>query len=589
MGPENAYLDDDGQAEDLVALILKEWRKLDPPLALAALLGAMLAAWNGYLRSAKHAAEAANRAKSEFVATVSHEIRTPLNAIAGMLELVQNESMDRDDVQKCLRIAHHSAQALLGLVGDILDVSKMEHGKLSLAPEHADLAALAHAAVGVFEGLARGKGIALLLHIGENARVAVQVDPARFKQVLSNLVSNAVKFTHTGHVDVRMDARPADDAHLTVTIEVVDTGIGIDAADKRDLFAPYTQTDDGARVAGGTGLGLSIARRLARLMGGTLQLEGARGAGCTARFTFVAARMPARPGNSEAAARISNAGSPLRALVVDDNAATRMLLRKQLERLGHCVVQAGSGNAAWRLWRPGLYDLVVTDCNMTHGSGYALARRIRRGEAHHGVPHCTIWAYTANAQESETERCRQAGMDACLFKPLTLDGLRRHLAQQLPRAGARSGTWREEPRFDLGAVAALADGDAPLTERFLAELLDANERDGAALVEALRTRSPGAIKGVLHAMSGVARMVAATSLANACTAAQHALGNETTVDSGAPAGDGLAASGATLDHGGAIDRAGPPCKAVLDELSALSNSVRRWLDTAPPDDTDYDD
>lgn len=592
LGPDDAYFDDDGQAEALVTLAVKEWRNLDPSTAAIAVLGAMLTAWNGYLRSARRAAESANRAKSDFVATISHEIRTPLNAIAGMLELAQNRTLAPDDVQECLHIAHCSAQALLGLIGNVLDVEKIEHGKLTLAPEDTDLVELTQGAVRIFEGLAHGKGIALRLRVSENARVAVQVDRGRFKQVVSNLVSNAVKFTHAGHVEVRVDARPADEAHLAVTIEVVDTGMGIEAADQRKVFAPYTQTYGGARVPGGTGLGLCIAQRLARLMGGTLKLEGARGVGCTARFAFVAARARLPASSSEVPPHSDGAASPLRALVVDDNAATRTLLRKQLERLGHRVVQAGSGNSAWRLWRAGLYDLVVTDCSMVDGSGYALARRIRDCEAHRRRLPCTIWAYTANAQHSEVERCRQAGMDACLFKPVTLEGLRQKLAQRLPCAQPISGACREDPGFDLGTIAALADGDATLAERFLAELLDANERDGAALEDALRAQSPRAVKAVLHAISGVARMVAATSLANACMAAQDALDSGTAVDTGTdinldtPAGDRRADPSARPDTGAANDPAEAPCRAVLEELAALSRSVRVWLDTAP-DDSDY--
>jgi signal transduction histidine kinase/CheY-like chemotaxis protein/HPt (histidine-containing phosphotransfer) domain-containing protein len=590
MGPDEAYFDEDGQAAALVTLVLKEWRSLDPSTAVMAVLGAMLTAWNGYLRSARRAAESANRAKSDFVATVSHEIRTPLNAIAGMLELAQSGTLKPDDVQECLHIAHGSAQGLLALIGDVLDVERIEHDTLTLAPEHADLMELTQGTVRVFEGLAHGKGIGLRLRTNENARVAVQIDRGRFKQIVSNLVSNAIKFTHAGHVEVRVDARPADKARLAVTIEVADTGVGIDAADQRDVFAPYTQTSEGARVPGGAGLGLCIAQRLARLMGGTLTLEGAQGVGCTARFAFVAARGPGTARHDEAPPHPSNAGSPLRALVVDDNAATRTLLRKQLERLGHRVVQAGSGNSAWRLWRAGLYDLVVTDCSMVDGSGYSLARRIRQCEALHRRFHCTIWAYTANAQHSEIERCRQAGMDACLFKPVTLEGLRQHLAQRTPCARPISGPWREEPLFDLGAIAALADGDAALAERFLAELLDANERDGAALEDALRTHSPRAIKPVLHAISGVARMVAATSLANTCVAAQDALDScaanstATNISLGTPAADHMADCRVCPDTGTTLDQAEAPCKAVLDELVALSRSVRLWLDTAPADD-----
>ncbi|WP_066639393.1 ATP-binding protein [Bordetella sp. H567] len=563
------YGDDSGAAW-IGALLQEQWMLLDPVLGASMLAGTMLAGWNSHLRrqiarrqrrehalqAAARSAESACRAKSDFLAIASHEIRTPLHAVAGMLELGLQEAAAGQDVQDHLRVAHGAAQGLLDLVRDILDLDKMDRGKLELLPQRANLRVLAESAVQLFHGMARDKGLALRFEVDQDADADVMVDAMRFRQILSNLLSNAVKFTETGHVAVSLRARRTGVGRLAATVTVTDTGMGISTADQQKLFAPYTQTREGARVHGGSGLGLSIARRLAALMGGTLRLQSAPGQGCTVSFDFDAEILPAPAGALDACRPGMGTDAPLQILAVDDNAPSRVLLRKQLEHLGHRVVQANSGKAGWRLWRAGAYDVVITDCNMAGGSGYALARRIREAEAAQGTGPCTVWAYTASARQDETDRCMEAGMDACLFKPLGLAALQQRLCGLRQGPARLRAAWRQGLRFDPGAIESLAAGDGAIADRFLQALSETSEQDAAALSDALAAADGSAASEVLHAVNGVARMIGATPLADACVAAQHAL-----------ARDGFAASA----HA---------CHAAQQELALLTRSVRAW--TEPP-------
>ncbi|WP_198297734.1 ATP-binding protein [Bordetella genomosp. 9] len=551
-------------------LLEDQWRLLDPVLGVTALAAALLAGWNAYLRRqlskrrrAQRALETAHRAKSDFVATASHEIRTPLNAIVGMLELGLRDAAAGHDVQDHLRVAHGAAQALLRLVGDILDLERMGCGKLQLLPEPANPRRLAHSVVQVFAGMARAKGLALKLEVDAAADCDVLVDTVRFRQILGNLVSNAVKFTHDGHVAVRVRARMMAANRLAVSVQVEDTGIGISDADQQRLFAPFSQTRDGARACQGSGLGLCIARRLAALMGGTLTLKSAPGRGCTVSFDFEAPRVTVpRP----VLLPCREAHAPHRTLqimIVDDNGPCRTVLRKQLEHLGHRVVETGNAQAAWRAWRPGAYDLVITDCNLGGERGEGLARRIRAAEAAAGRHRCALWAYTADARREEIDRCLRAGMDACLFKPLTLADLQHRLRDAMRAPGVRAEAWRDGLHFDPAAVDGLTVGDPAVTQRFLRELVQANARDAATLDRALADGDTGAAQDALHALLGVARMIDATGLAASCNAARKAIAQRECPSAARDA-----------------------CKPVLAALDALSRSLRAWIDAAPSDGGD---
>ena len=546
------------------------------------------------LSAAKDMAEAASRAKSEFLVTASHEIRTPMNALAGMLELAMTESTPGSTAHEYLRVAHGSSQMLLTLVGDILDLEKIESDKLELLPERANLAQLTQAVVHVFEGLARGKGIALRLDIDNQARSEVSVDPTRYKQILSNLLSNAVKFTEHGNVSVSLHAQPDGADGLAVRLIVADTGIGISQEDQQRLFVPFNQAWRGRRDADGTGLGLCIVRRLAALMGGQITLRSSPGDGTEVGFAVRLPWLGSPQQGPDPAGAMARTPGPLRVLIVDDNAPNRLLIRKQFEHLGHDVVQAESGRAAWAMWRPGLYDLVVTDCNMAYGTGDELTQRIRGAEAQaaanaaaHGatdtadtaLPRCTIWAYTANAQAEERNRCLAAGMDDCLFKPLSLETLRRHLAAHLERtssAGRRDAllpVWRDELAFDPAALYKLSNGDDALLQRFVEELITSNLNDQKTLETALADHDCARLRDAAHAIHGVARMIDARALSTACHATETAARALLDAPDADPALDGPH----PLAHA-AVRRA----EALLSAMTRLTEQLRAWRDCPHP-------
>lgn len=509
------------------------------------------------LQAAKDLAESANRAKSDFLVTASHEIRTPMNAIAGMLELALKEKADSGAQRDYVNIAYNSTQALLALVSDLLDLEKIESDKLELLPERASLRQLAESVIQVFDGVARNKGVALRLAISPHLHGDVLIDPTRFKQILSNLASNAIKFTDEGQVTVHLDAHPIGADRLGVQLRVADTGIGISLEDQQRLFVPFAQARHGARAIGGTGMGLCITRKLAELMGGSISLQSEPGKGSEVRFDFDVPLLSVHTPADAATAAEPERRAALQVLVVDDNAPSRLLLHKQMEHLGHAVVQASGGNDAWRAWRPGAYDLVVTDCNMAAGDGYTLARRIRAAEAAaRDAGRCTIWACTADARLEQIQSCREAGMDDCLFKPVGLDILRQRLKSGMPQTNVLNPAWREGLRFDPMSIDNLAGGDAALVNRFLAELLLSNEQDGQRLRAAVDQVDPGAIRDAAHSIVGIARMIDAAVLIHACVSLEQKL-----------------------------DMAAPPAavneatQAVLDQLAALTMSVRAWLDT----------
>ncbi|WP_375056781.1 transporter substrate-binding domain-containing protein [Zobellella sp. DQSA1] len=377
------------------------------------------------LRQARQEALDASQVKTTFLATMSHEIRTPLNAIIGMLELTLKRAEKGQLDHSAIKVAYGSAQGLIGLIGDILDISRIESGLLTLSPERTQLRQLVESVVRVFDGLARQKGLQLKLEMHGPLGQDILLDPLRFKQILSNLVSNAIKFTERGDVVISMDCRPLAQDRLGVTLTVRDTGIGISAEDQLKLFQPFSQVA-GADARSGAGLGLAIARTLCEMMGGELRLSSNLGEGTCVSVALelepLALREKAMTGS-----RSLTPKSGLRLLIVDDNLPNRLLLHEQASVLGHRVESAVNGEAGLLLWQNTSFDIVITDCNMPVMNGYQLARRIREEESRQQRPACRIYGYTANAQEEERKRCLAAGMDDCIFKPVGLDALARHL------------------------------------------------------------------------------------------------------------------------------------------------------------------
>ncbi len=487
----------------------------------------------GVLRKSEADARAASQAKSTFLASMSHELRTPLIGVTGMLEVLTQSDLDAQQRQ-VVAIIHESSESLLQIIGDILDFSKIEANKLELTTQTLSVQTLMESVSQIFNSTISAKGLNFIVEVDPRLAPAHVGDLLRLRQVLNNFMSNAVKFTESGSITLRLRLLGSHGGSESLAFEVQDTGIGVSPENQAKLFEPFTQAEASTtRRFGGTGLGLVISRRLAELMGGRLHMQSTVGQGTTMMLEVDLAvgdekdivktepleppkSIPTRPAPSSEAAEQERS----LILMAEDHPTNRIVLTQQVNRAGFAVEIAVDGQQAFEKWQSGRFALILTDLHMPRMDGYQLTKAVRDRESVQGSPRTPILALTANALGGEAARCLELGMDDYLIKPVTIPLLAAKLQQWLPHVKLGETPSMASPRsvenipgLDSKTLLGFCSGDTVAGQEILDDFIAITKTDLQMMQDALQQKDKPCILRQSHRIKGSSSMIGARDLA----------------------------------------------------------------------------